>query len=255
MTYVEFATLTWPEAGALATQDGAIGVICVAALEQHGPALPLATDALIGEVLARRVAESFAEPIVVMPVPYGGLSDHHLAFPGTVSFDEATLRGVVDAYVSALGRIGIRNVFVFSSHGGNFTFLTRLATAYAGRDDVRLEVFDDLDHYFGATFEGARRAGFVPPDTDWHAGGLETSQALAEFSDLVRPFNDVVGYTAGEEGWLDRVIDEGLQALSESGVLGSPLGANAAAGASIFDALVDVLVEGIHDAFGLSRSS
>jgi creatinine amidohydrolase len=252
VSHVEFASLTWPEAAALAAQ-GAVGLVCVAALEQHGPHLPLATDALIGEVLLRRVAESFVEPVATMPVPYGGLSDHHLGFPGSVSFDEATLRGIVDAYVHALARTGIRDVFVFSSHGGNFGFLTRLAEAYAG-GEVRLRVCDDRDGYFGTTFAGARRVGFEPPETDWHAGGLETSQGLHAFPELVRPFDEVVGYTAAAPGWLDRVLAEGIDAVSASGVLGTPRGATAAAGAAVFDALVELLAGSVEREFGLTRA-
>jgi creatinine amidohydrolase len=254
MTYVDYKGLSWPEAGALAGQGRVVGLIGVAALEQHGPQLPLGTDALIGEVLARRVAEAFVEPVVVLPVPYGGLSDHHLAFPGTVSFSAATLRGIVEAYLEALVRMGIRDVFVFTSHGGNFGFLTELAADHAGRDDLRLVVYDDLQRYFQATFDGAGRAGFVPPETDWHAGGLETSQGLSAFPELVRDFDGVVGYTAAEDGWLDRVLAEGLDAVSESGVLGSPQGANAEAGAAIFAALVDELAARVEAEFGLTRS-
>jgi creatinine amidohydrolase len=254
VTYVEHATLTWPEARAMGQNRDALGLICVAALEQHGPALPLSTDAAIGEVLARRVADSFVEPVIVMPVPYGGLSEHHLGFPGTVSFDEATLRGIVDAYVAGLARMSVRNIFVFTSHGGNFGFLRQLTSDYSGRNDVVLAAYDDRDGYFATTFAGARHGGFEPAETDWHAGGIETSQALAEFPDLVRPFDDVVGYTAAEPGWLERTLVHGLHTVSESGVLGSLHGANATAGAAIFDALVDLLVTRIQNAFGLKRS-
>jgi creatinine amidohydrolase len=253
VTYVEHATLTWPEAIALGRDGNALGLICVAALEQHGPALPLCTDAAIGEVLARRLADSFAEPVIVMPVPYGGLSDHHLGFPGTVSFDDATLRGIVDAYVAGLTSMSVRNVFVFTSHGGNFGFLSQLSSDYGARDDLVLATYDDRDRYFATTFAGARQGGFDPAETDWHAGGIETSQGLAEFPHLVRPFEDVVGYTAAEPGWLQRTLEHGLHTVSESGVLGSPQGANATAGAAIFDALVDLLVTRVEEAFGLSR--
>lgn len=255
MTYIRYPNLTWPETAALASEERVLAVICLAALEQHGPALPLATDALIGEILAGRVADAFDEPVLVMPVPYGGLSDHHLGFPGTVSFDAATMRGVVGAYVAALARSGFRDVFVFTSHGGNFAFLSELAAAYEDREDVRVVVYDDRDRYFAATFEGANRAGFFPPETDWHAGGIETSQGLAAFPDLVRPFDDVVGYTKAEPGWLERTLTNGLRSVSASGVLGSPHGASPAAGTAIFDTLVDILVARVEDAFGLQRSS
>jgi creatinine amidohydrolase len=62
---------------------------------------------------------------------------------------------------------------------------------------------------------------------------------LAAYPDLVRPFDAVQGYTAAEEGWLQRVFDEGVRPVSESGVLGDVRGANREAGAAIFAALAD----------------
>jgi creatinine amidohydrolase len=252
VSYVDFSALTWPEAEQLG-RGRTLGVICLAALEQHGPALPLSTDTLIGAEVARRLADAFVEPVAVLPVPWGGRSDHHLGFPGSVTLDAATLRGIVDAYVDALVRTGIRDVFVFTSHGGNFGFLTELAAAYAGRDDVRLAVYDDRDAYFGVTFVGARRAGFDPPETDWHAGGIETSQGLHAFPELVRPFDGIDGYLAAEPGWLDRVLSDGIRSVSENGILGSPRGASAEAGAAVFDALVELLAGRVESVFGLTR--
>lgn len=253
MTYVDFRTLTWPEAAALGASSDVLGVVCLAALEQHGPALPLATDALIGSELARLLAERFTEPVVVMPVPEGGLSNHHLGFPGSVSFSASTLRGILDAYVDALVRTGISNVFVFTSHGGNFAFLSEVEHGYAGREDVRLFVYADRDAYFGTTFTGARAGGFDPVETDWHAGGIETSQGLHSFPEHVRPFDEVRGYTTAEPGWLDKILAEGLRAVSESGVLGDPRGANPSAGAAIFDALVELLAERVESELGWQR--
>jgi creatinine amidohydrolase len=250
VTFLDYWTLTWPEVGALAREGPVLGIVGLGALEQHGPHLPLATDSLIAEVLARRLAEGIEETALVMPVPFGGLSDHHLGFPGTVSFPETVLRGVIDAYVDALVRIPVRNVFVFSAHGGNFGFLTRLAAAYGDRDDVRLVAYDDMPRYFGTTFSGTQRAGFTPPETDWHAGGIETSQGLHAFPELVHDFSGVTGYLAAEDGWLDRVLAEGIHAVTESGVLGSPKGASAEAGAAIFDALCEELVACVESAFG-----
>jgi creatinine amidohydrolase len=77
--------LTWPEAERLGA-DGAVGLVALAALEQHGPHLPLATDALLAERLARDVAERLGTPVVVTPILRGGLSTHHLAFAGSLTF-------------------------------------------------------------------------------------------------------------------------------------------------------------------------
>ncbi len=52
--------------------------------EQHGPALPLATDAIIGRALAERVAAKMRD-VLVAPAIVPGCSDHHMAWPGTIN--------------------------------------------------------------------------------------------------------------------------------------------------------------------------
>jgi creatinine amidohydrolase len=249
VSYVDLSGLTWPEVEALKS-DRALGLIPIAALEQHGPHLPLATDSLIADLLARLVAERLEPPVVVVPVLRGGLSTHHLAFPGTVTIPEGAFREVVLAYVEGLERMGIREVAVFSTHGGNFAFLKELSETVQ-RPGAKLIAYSDLVGYLAVMMDGARSAGLVPPASDAHAGGLETSQALYAFPELVRPFEQVSGYTEAEEGWLDRILTEGIRAVSESGVLGDPSGASAAAGKAIFDALADELARWIGEAFGV----
>jgi creatinine amidohydrolase/Fe(II)-dependent formamide hydrolase-like protein len=83
--------------------------------------------------------------------------------------------------------------------------------------------------------------GVHAPETDVHAGGLETSTMLAAHSELVRPFDGVRGYTAAEPGWLERLFVEGIRPISETGVLGDLAGANAEAGEAIFSAVADEL--------------
>jgi creatinine amidohydrolase len=234
MTYVQMTGLAWPDAGALASQD-ALGLIPTGAVEQHGPQLPLGTDCFIAEELARRIGDLLEDPVVVAPVLPGGLSTHHLAFPGTVTLPEEVFSGVLDAYVAAFERMGIRRIAIISGHGGNLGFLGRYEAAHGERgSDTRLVGHHDLQGYVDAMFAGAREAGFDPPATDMHAGGVETSQGLALFPSLVRPFADVEGYTAAEDGWLQRMFESGIDAVSPTGVLGDVRPASAAAGEAIF---------------------
>lgn len=79
----------------------------------------------------------------------------------------------------------------------------------------------------------------------------EGPQALLAFPELVRAFDRVTGYTTAEEGWLGRVLTEGILSVSASGVLGSPAGASAAAGEAIFDALAGELARFFAEAFGV----
>ena len=50
-----------------------------------------------------------------------------------------------------------------------------------------------------------------------------------------------IGYTAAEPGWLERIFEEGIRPVSESGVLGDVSGANAEVGEALFAALADEL--------------
>jgi creatinine amidohydrolase len=250
--YVALETLTWPECERLGA-EGAVGLVVLASLEQHGPHLPLATDSLLGERLAREVAERLSGPVVGVPVVRGGLSTHHLAFPGSVTIPPDAYRALVDAYLEGLARMGIRRIGVFSAHGGNFAFVGELVAAYEGK--ARLAGYSDLARFFQVMFDAAAACGLRAPETDVHAGGLETSMMLAAFPELVCPFDGVAGYTAAEPGWLERTFSDGVRAVSESGVLGDLTGASAEVGEAVFAALADELAGFFAERLELARTS
>lgn len=236
MTYVELQNLTWPEAEQLG-KKGAIGLVTLASLEQHGPHLPLATDSLLAERAARDIAGRLLEQVVSVPVGRGGLSTHHLAFPGSVSIPPDAYRELVASYVEGLERMGIGKVGVWSWHGGNFAFVREFVDGYEG--EARVAGYSDLTRMLELMLAAGATAGVHAPETDVHAGGLETSTMLAAHPELVRPFDGVKGYTAAEPGWLQRLFVEGIRPISESGVLGDLTGANAEAGEAIFAAIAD----------------
>ena len=81
---VEWASLKASELRDLAAR-GAIVVLPVAAMEQHGPHLPVMVDTLLCGEVARRAAQrvSGRHPVVVAPTVWSGLSEHHMPFGGT----------------------------------------------------------------------------------------------------------------------------------------------------------------------------
>jgi creatinine amidohydrolase len=238
VTFVALETVTWPEAERLGA-EGAVGLVALASLEQHGPHLPLATDSLLGERLAREVAERLARPVVVVPVVRGGLSTHHLAFPGSVTVPPEAYRALVASYLEGLERMGIRKIALFSWHGGNFGFVREFLADWHG--EARLAGYTDLNRFIELMLVAGREAGLHAPETDAHAGGLETSMMLAAFPELVRPFDGVDGYRVAEPGWLERIFAEGIRPVSETGVLGDVRGANAEVGEALFAAMADEL--------------
>lgn len=244
------AELTWPEAETLGKRGDAVGLIPTGALEQHGPHLPLGTDFMAAEALAEMVAERLPVPGVVTPALRAGLSDHHLAFPGTVSLSREVFGGWIEAHIAGLERMGVGQIAIFSGHGGNFAFIGELARAYSGT--ARVIAYDDLLGFVRVMDGAARAHGLGAPETDVHAGALETSLALARFEPgLVRDFAGVEGYTAAEEGWMDRIWSDGLAALSATGVLGDPEGASAEAGQAVFNALAEELTHWIAREFDI----
>ena len=255
MTYVEMGKLKWPEAAEFGRDGQAVGLIPLGAFEQHGPHLPLCTDTFITERLARAVGLESALPILVSPVISTGLSEHHTAFPGTVSVENATYHGLVRAYIAAFERMGIRKVAVFSHHGGNFGFMGEVSRARpGGRADLKVIAYDDLQRYLAVEYEGASRAGAQVADGDAHAGLIETSLILYLSDDMCAPdFGRVDGYVATEPDWLQRVMTGGVGAVSANGVLGTPAGATSDIGEAIFQALCVELRSWIDDAFAIEE--
>lgn len=240
IAFIDYNYLTWPEARGFARDGRAVGLIPVGVIEQHGPHLPLSTDCLIAAELARRVASAVVGPVIVAPVMPGGLSSHHVEFPGTVDLPEPIFKGALDAYVEGFLRIGISRVAIITGHGGNCAFLGRYEEEHADRGDLRLIAFDDIPRYIEATFAGARRGGLAPVACDAHAGVVETSQLLAIAPHLVRDFDGIEGYTEAAPDYLERVFD-GVRSLSDTGILGAPAGATASAGEEILAALASEL--------------
>ena len=107
--------------------------------------------------------------------------------------------------------------------------------------EAQLAGYADLNRFIKLMMEAAAASGLHVPETDVHAGGLETSMMLAAFPELVRPFDEVTVIRrpslAGSSGSSRR----GFARSARRGVLGDVRGANAEAGEAIFAAMADEL--------------
>lgn len=255
MPGVELESLTSPQAARLAADGRVVGLIGLGAVEQHGPHLPLGTDAIIARHLVGEIAARVSETVLVAPVLPGGLSFHHLGFPGTVDLPREVCVGYVRAYLTAMARLGVRDVALFSAHGGNFGAIAEFAGSFDGEDGMRVIAYADMGRYVEVMRAAAEGAGLQVPVTDVHAGGLETSQMLfLEGEDRIDVPAGLEGYVAAEDGWLERMSVEGLHVLSANGVLGRPDGATAEAGAAICVALADEIAAWMARELGLTAA-
>jgi creatinine amidohydrolase len=164
-------------------QAGAIVVLPVASMEQHGPHLPVGVDTILSEAVCQAAAETIAgnTAVVVAPTLWCGMAEHHMAFGGTFTFDIPTYRSVLQCFLKSIERHGFRRVLIVNGHGGNIAALSAFLPDIAR--DIGLQV--RVTTYF----EQARAAlAEVLEDQDGvhHACEAETSMMMVAAPDSVR---------------------------------------------------------------------
>jgi len=119
MTVRHWWDLTTAEFAAL-DMRGVVALLPVAAVEQHGPHLPVRVDAAINAGILERALELLAEEVtlLVLPALPVGKSNEHLGFPGTLSLSYETLGKVWYEMAESVHRAGCRKIIFFNSHGG-----------------------------------------------------------------------------------------------------------------------------------------
>ncbi len=236
--------LSWPEIQEALDAGVRTVVIVAGSVEQHGPHLPTITDSAIGQAVGERLARTLGRALLA-PVIRPGCSDHHLAFPGSLSIPPETLIQTVAGYVRSLASQGFHTFVLFSSHGGNFDALAEAAqrlraemepkgariVAFAGRPAL-LEMMQVM--------VGAAAERGAPQDVDViHADATETSIMMARHGGLVaghRLERGLVGRIDVQE-----LLRRGLRAMTPNGVLGDATLARPEIGEAVLERLSDHL--------------
>ena len=243
MAAIELDKLTWPEVAAGIEAGRDTVVVAFGATEQHGHHLPLATDALLGDELARRVADEL--DAFVAPTVRVGCSSHHLAFAGTLSLRDETFAAIVADLVSSFAASGFRRAVLLPSHGGNFAPLGSAVAALP--DDVGIEVaaLTDVSVLLTIAQLGAEAHGVPLGDGGLHAGEWETAMMLVIAPELVDMDRAVAGYTGDPEQAIAGLFAAGVEGVSETGVIGDPTEASAAHGEAYWQRAVEAVVAAI----------
>lgn len=177
MTLVPFAHLTQAD---LPWTDG-VAVIPLAALETHGPHLPLGTDGLIAEGILARAGERVSARAVSLPTQWLGASAEHGDHAGTLSCEPEQMIAAIVSLGEGLARAGITRVVLFNGHGGNIALGAIAALKLRTRFGMLAASAHWLD--FGTP------PGLTPPaplNADVHGGWVETSVLLHLAPQLVK---------------------------------------------------------------------
>ncbi len=238
--------LTWPEAEKR-LKEVDVALLPVGALEQHGPHLPLDTDAFDAEYLAREVAAACSDPkpIVLPLIPYG-VSYHHDDFKGTISIGNDTLSRLVYEVGMSAARNGITKFVIINGHGGNAPAL-KFAAQMINRDS---QIFTTVDT--GETSD-TDLANLSETPNDVHAGEIETSTTLALRPHLVEMDKAKKFVPDFSSHYLNFSSKRSVEwyartaKLSRFGVLGDPTKATREKGEKMWEIMIKNLVELVED--------
>ena len=227
-----------------------IAILPVGAIEQHGPHLPVCTDACIGQGIALRALALLPEslPVTVLPMLPVGKSDEHLAFAGTLTLSAETVARLWTEVGESIARAGLRKLVLLNSHGGQVSIMDIVARDLRVRHGMLVMAWS----WFAARIpdslfpEDEQRFGI-------HAGAIETSIMLHLRPDLVQMdkaqnFRSLMadmekeGYRrlsavgSGRMGWM-------AQDLHPSGACGDAADADAERGRALVEHAAQALVE------------
>jgi creatinine amidohydrolase len=240
MSSITLDELTWPQVRAEQESGRTTVVVALGATEQHGPHLPLATDALIGDHLAREVADrldAFLAPTVRV-----GCSSHHLEFPGTLSFSAETFAAIVGDLLQACARGGFRKVVLIPTHGGNFAPLGAALDSIGLIDGMEVRALTDVRVLFAIARLGVEEHNVPLGCGGLHAGEWETSMLLTIRPDLVQLENSEPGYTGDLDAALGALFVDGVHAIAENGVIGDPSEASVEHGSRYWERAIDIVM-------------
>jgi creatinine amidohydrolase len=249
----QLGRLTSEEVAAL-DGDRTLVVLPVGAVEQHGPHLPILTDAIVPVALLGRALELRPDDgrVFALPVQAYGKSNEHTGFAGVFALSARTLARTLREIAAGVAASGLRRLMFLNGHGGNTDVLDYVArdvrselglvcvSAHPFRFGLAADVISDAEQGFGI-----------------HAGESETSTMLHLAAELVHEDRFAAELPAvraklrrlslkgaASFGWLTRD-------LSASGTIGDPRAATAEKGRAICEAEAALVAELIDEALAL----
>ena len=241
MTGLFIESLTWVELESALKRFDTLVLPIGARCKEHGPHLPLNTDYLFAEYLARRIAEQ-CRVLVAPTLPYG----YYPAFeeyPGSTSISAELFEGTVVDLCRCHARHGLRQFYAINTGISTLEPLARVRDTLA-REDIQF-AFTDLREA-GA----AARASVERQPLGTHADEIETSNLLYIAPEVVRLDRAIPELAPDAPGGLTRVPGR-PGVYSATGSWGDPTLATQEKGRVVTEAIVESIVHTLQRDFGV----
>jgi len=214
----------------------------IGSMEQHGPHLPLGTDAILAQAVAEAIAGRFGETFDIWLLPCFplGLSREHAWATGTLSLSISGMTSLMRELAREIARsLPARHLMIVNGHGGNRGLLELLN--YEFKADFQLNA---CAFHIGALMSPTTDAG----SPEIHAGKDETSLMLALAPDEVRCESFAgVGKSLDEAEVRATILDPGVSwpwssgdpRIASHGVIGDVAQCSAEHGRAILERLLE----------------
>jgi creatinine amidohydrolase len=245
----DFQNKSWPEIGEF-IKRGAVLLLPVGSTEAHGPHLPLATDCIISQEMARRAAERLNQTGIdslVLPVIAYSVTDFSSDFPGSISISKETAIAVIRDLCRSVIKQGFSRICVANSHLEPAHIESIVTACQQVEQETGIKV----------CFPDKRRRRWAQILTDefrsgaCHAGSYESSLVMAAAPELVK--DELRQQLPTVDISLSDVIKAGIynfkEAGSEQAYFGAPANATPAEGESSYQALAEMLVTAIMETY------
>ncbi|MCC6444032.1 MAG: creatininase family protein [Armatimonadetes bacterium] len=245
---MKYGELKWTEVEAIDKRK--VVLLPIAALEQHGHHMPMLTDTFIATKIAQRAEAAMKDDVLLMPTFWVGSSNHHLAFPGTISLDNSVYTRVLKQILHCLIAAGFHRIFLLNGHGGNVVPADQAIYEVALEREDLTDLWLVMSSYW--TLAGSAMTDLPVMETRalTHACEYETSMVLAlrpELVDMAKArgpqatfFSD---YFVPDASRPSRVHSPRLfHRVSKTGAFGSPELASPEKGAALLQTIADEVV-------------
>lgn len=251
---MKLCEMTSPEVRAIVGEK--VALLPLGAIEQHGPHLPVTTDADIVTFIAEVIEKKLPSDVVLCPTLSYGSSHHHLEFSGTMSIAPDLFTQVVVQLIKSLLAGGFQRIVLLNGHGGNVTPVRQALALISHEYDKTVPTNIVMATYW--ELAGKSFSGEAPMETAalCHACEYETSMMLELFPKHVRmekakrskrPLSN--GYIPWEddEAYRGVSIHKATQFISDNGSSGEPLLATVEKGRHLINKATEAGIKFVSD--------